>query len=59
MYERILHIKLMNRPGVGDGQGEHSADRGRLHHRAESLIIVDTGSLGETTNDPASLVPFQ
>jgi hypothetical protein len=46
----------MNRPGAGDGQGEHSADHGRLDHRAEGLIVVDAGSLGEATKDPMSLV---
>jgi hypothetical protein len=59
VQERILHIKLMNRPGAGDSQGEDSADRGRLDHRAEGLIVVDIGSLGEATKNPASLVPFQ
>jgi hypothetical protein len=59
VQEHILHIKLMNRPGAKDGQGEHGADRGRLDHRAEGLIVVDTGSLGEATKDPTSLVPFQ
>jgi hypothetical protein len=49
----------MNRPGAGDGQGEDGADRGRLDHRAEGLIIVDVGSLGEAVKNPASLVPFQ
>jgi hypothetical protein len=49
----------MNRPGAGDNQGEDGADRDRLDHRAEGLIVVDAGSLGEVTKNPASLVPFQ
>jgi hypothetical protein len=49
----------MNGPGAGDVQGEHRVDRGRLDHWAEGLIVVDTGSLGEATKDPASLVPFR
>jgi hypothetical protein len=49
----------MNRPGAGDGQGEDGADRGRLDHRAEGLIVVNAGSLGEAVKNPASLVPFQ
>jgi hypothetical protein len=49
----------MNQPGAGDGMGEHGADRGRLDHRAEGIIIVDAGSLGEAMKDPASLVPLQ
>jgi hypothetical protein len=59
VQERIHHIKLMNRPGAEDGQGEHGADRGRLDHQVEGLIIVEVGSLGEGVKDPASLVPFQ
>jgi hypothetical protein len=57
--ERILHIKLMNRPGAGDDQGEHGVDCGRLDHWVEGLIVVDTGSLGEAAKDPVSLVPLQ
>jgi hypothetical protein len=34
-------------------------DRGRLDHRADGLIIVDVGSLGEATKNPVSLVPVQ
>jgi hypothetical protein len=58
LWGHILHIKLMNGPIAGDGQGEHRADHGRLNHRAEGLIAVDTGSLGEAVKDPTSLVPF-
>jgi hypothetical protein len=49
----------MNRPRARDGQGEHGADSGRLDHRAEGLIVVDAGSLGEATKGPASLVLLQ
>jgi hypothetical protein len=59
MQEHILHIKLMNRPGVRDNQGEHGVDRGRLDHQVEGLIVVDVGSLGEVMKNPASLVPVQ
>jgi hypothetical protein len=59
MQERVLHIKLMNFPGAGDGEGEHGVDRGRLDHRAEGLIVVNAGSLGEATMDSANLVPLQ
>jgi hypothetical protein len=45
----------VNRPGVGDDQRDHGADRGQLDHWAEGLIVVDVGSLGEAT----SLVPVQ
>jgi hypothetical protein len=59
MQEHILHIKLMNGPQARDDQGEYGADRNRLDHRAEGLIIVDGGSLGEATKNPSSLVQFQ
>jgi hypothetical protein len=59
VQEHILHIELMNRPGAGDSQGEDGADHGRLDHRAEGLIIVNAGSLGEAAKNPTSLVPFQ
>jgi hypothetical protein len=59
MQEHILHIELVNQLGEGDNQGEHGADRGRLEHWDEGLIIVDTGSLGEAAKNPASLVSVQ
>jgi hypothetical protein len=59
MQEHILHIKLMNRPGVEDGQGENSVDRGWLDHRAEGLIVVSVESPSEAVKDPTRLVPFQ
>jgi hypothetical protein len=59
MHERVLHIKLMNRLGAGDSQGEHSANLGQLDHRTEGLIVVDAGLLGEHVKDPTSLVPLQ
>jgi hypothetical protein len=33
--------------------------RSSWYDNQESLIVVNTGSLGEATKDPASLVPFQ
>jgi hypothetical protein len=59
VQEHILHIELVNRPGAGEGQGEHGPDRGRLDHRVEGLIVADAGSLGEAAKNPVSLVPVQ
>jgi hypothetical protein len=59
MQECILHIELVNRAGAGDSQGEHGADRGRLDHRAEDLIVVDVGSLGEVAKNLVRFVPVQ
>jgi hypothetical protein len=59
MQERVLHIKLVDRPETGDNQRKYRADGGRLDHRAEGLIIVDVGLLGEALKDPTSPVPPQ
>jgi hypothetical protein len=59
MQEHILHIMLVDMPGTGDGQRKHRADGGRLNHRAEGLIVVDVGPLGEAMKVPMSLVSLQ
>jgi hypothetical protein len=59
MEEVILHIKLLNRPVMGDSSGEHQAHGGRFHNRAESLIVDDSEALSETPKDPASLVAIE
>jgi hypothetical protein len=59
MEESILHIELLNGPVMGDSSGEHRANGGRFHNRAESLIVVDSGALSETSKDPASLVAIE
>jgi hypothetical protein len=59
MQECVLHIKLVDRAGMGDGQGKHRVNGCWLDHRAEGLIIVDVRALGEAAKDPMSLVPLQ
>jgi hypothetical protein len=59
MQECVLHIKLMDMPGMGDDQWKHCADGGRLDHRTEGLLVVDAGPLGEVVKDPTSLVLLQ
>jgi hypothetical protein len=56
MEEDILHIELLNQPVMGDRSGEDRAHGGRFHNRVESLVIVDSGALSETSKDPARLV---
>ena len=34
-------------------------DGSRLHHWAESLVVVDTGALSEALENPASLVSLE
>jgi hypothetical protein len=59
VQEGVLDVELVNWPGASKGQREHRADGGRLHNRAEGLIVVDSGALSESSKDPASLVPLQ
>jgi hypothetical protein len=57
--EGILHIELLNVPVTGDSSGEHRANGGQFHNRAESLIVVDSRALSETPKDPASLIAIK
>jgi hypothetical protein len=57
--EGILHIELLNGPVTGDSSGEQCGNGGRFHNRAESLVVVDSGALSETSNDPAGLVAIK
>jgi hypothetical protein len=41
---------------MGRSNGEHRADGGRFDNWAESLIVVHSGALCETPDDPAILV---
>jgi hypothetical protein len=59
MEKRILHIKLVNRPSLGESQGEHSANRRRFDNWAESFREVNTGALYESPKNLERLVPFQ
>jgi hypothetical protein len=56
MEKSILHVELLNRPATRNSNGEHRAHGGRFHNRAERLIVVHTGALSETLEDPTSLV---
>jgi hypothetical protein len=44
---------------MGDGQRKHRANGNRFDNRAEGLIVIDVGPLGEVAKDPTSLVSFQ
>jgi hypothetical protein len=59
MQEGVLDVELVNWPGASKSQREHRADGGRLHNRAEGLIVVDSRALSEAPKNPASLVPLQ
>jgi hypothetical protein len=57
--EGIFHIELLNGPVTGDSSGEHRANSGRFYNRAESFIVVDSGALSETPNDPTGFVAIK
>jgi hypothetical protein len=57
--EGVLHIELLNRPGVRCDESEHRADGGRFHNRAESLIVVHPGALSEAPENPTSLIAVE
>ena len=59
MEEGILDVQLMHGPAARESQREHRADGGRLHHRAEGLVIVDTGPLSKALEKPVSLVTLK
>jgi hypothetical protein len=53
--EGILHIEVLNRPGVRCGESEHRADGGRFLNRAESLIVVHPRALSEAPENLMTL----
>lgn len=44
---------------MGQGEGEHYANSGRLHDRAECHIKVDAETLSEAAKNPLSLVALE
>lgn len=59
MEKNILDIELVNRPLVGQCQGENSADCRGLDNGAESLVIVKSGPLCKAVKNPVSLIPIK
>ena len=59
MEEGVLDVELVNGPPSRERQGQNSADGCWLHHMTECLIEIHTWPLSESTQNPASLVPFQ
>lgn len=55
MKKGVLHIKLMSELVPQCTNAKHNTDGGRLHHRAKSLIVVDSVLLG-AVNYPTNLV---
>jgi hypothetical protein len=59
MQERILHIKLVNGAVLRESQRENHSNCRWLNHRTEGLIIINTGSLCKTPENPASLIAIK
>jgi hypothetical protein len=57
--EGILDIELMDRPVPEEGEGEDDSNGGELDNRAEGLVIVHSGALGEAPKDPMGLVAVE
>jgi hypothetical protein len=55
----ILHVELLNELVTEDSSGEHRANGGRFHNRAESLVVVNSEALSETPKDPTDLVAIK
>jgi hypothetical protein len=55
MEEGILDVELMDRPVAG----EDDADSGEFDDRAEDLIVVYSGALGEAPKDPTGFVAVE
>jgi hypothetical protein len=52
----VLHVQLVNRPGAGRGDAEYRPYGGRFDDRAEGLVVVNALTMGEASDNPASLV---
>jgi hypothetical protein len=59
MKESVLHIKLMHWPVARDRKRQNCSDSSRLHNGTESLIIVDAGTLSESTKNPTRFVALK
>lgn len=56
MEESILDVKLTYGPCSGEGQRQYGAHCCGLHHGTERLIVINSGTLSETAENPPSLV---
>jgi hypothetical protein len=59
MEEDVLDVELMDRPILGEGEGEDGADGGELDDGAGGLVIVHSRALGEAPKDPTGLVAVE
>ena len=46
----------MDGPGVSSGKAEDNTNGGGLNNGTKGLIIIDTGLLGETTDNPSGFI---
>jgi hypothetical protein len=57
--EGILDIEMMDRPVLGEGEGEDGSNCGELDDGAKGLAVVHSGALGEASKDPTGLVAVE
>ena len=57
IYERTLHIQLMNTHTMDSSNGKKHAYSGKLHDRSKIIRLVNTGNLFTTINNHSGLVP--
>ena len=56
MEKGITHVNLSKAPPAGHYERENQANRGRLHHWAKSISVVNPVLLSETTSNKMSFV---
>lgn len=56
MQESILDIQLMNRPIMRKSKRKDNPNSDRFHYRTKCLVEINTGFLGESTENPPCLV---
>ena len=52
----VLHIELMDQPGVRGGDAEDDTYRRQFDNWTEGLVVVDAVLLGEAADHPAGFV---
>jgi hypothetical protein len=57
--EGILGVELMDRPVLGEGEGEDDINGDELDDEAEGLVVVHSGALSEALKDPLGLVAVE
>jgi hypothetical protein len=57
--EGIFDVEPMDRPVMGEGEGEDGSNGGELNDGAKGLVMVHSEALGEAPKDPTGLVAVE